>query len=63
VRHVSVAQDDSERRDWDLPPMEAGGDAPPSPEQPPEPDTTAPLDRPHDDDVTDDTERRDWDLP
>jgi hypothetical protein len=60
VRHVSEAPDDSEKRDWDLPPMEAGG---PPPGRPPAPGPTTPLDRPSDDEVTDDSERRDWDLP
>ncbi len=58
---VSEAPDDSEKRDWDLPPMEAGEPAPSDERR--APGTTAPLDRPSDEDVTDDTERRDWDLP
>ncbi len=60
MRRVSEAPDDSEKRDWDLPPMEAGD---PPPDQQPAPQTPTPLDRPADDDVTDDSERRDWDLP
>lgn len=51
--------DDSERRDWDLPPMDGGG----AEAQEEAPGTTTPLDRPSDDAVADDTERRDWDLP
>ena len=57
---MSQTPDDTEKRDWDLPPMEAGE---PAAGVEREPDTTAPLDRPSDDEVTDDTERRDWDLP
>ena len=60
MRPVSEAPDDTERRDWDLPPMEAGE---PAPEPQPAPETSSPLDRPAGDDVTDDTEPRDWDLP
>ena len=54
------AADDSEKRDWDLPPMEAGD---PAPAAPADPEGTTPLERPSDDEVADDTERRDWDLP
>ena len=60
MRRVTEAPDDSEKRDWDLPPMEAGD---PSPREEPAPEATSPLDRALDDEVTDDTERRDWDLP